>query len=330
MRDFPTPRVVVSRCIEFDAVRWSGQIIRNEHIAKLKNAVEFIPVCPEVEIGLGVPRATLRLVEVDDEVRLMQSETGMDYTAKMKSFASSFLEGLGPVDGFILMGRSPTSGLRGVKIYPRIGKVAAIRKGSGVFAGQVLKRYGHLAVEEEGRLNNSRIREHFLRKLYTLADFRGISGTDDVSDLARFHRNNMLMLKSYNKSELRALTRIVANKDNRPLEVVLRDYEEHLHGALKRAPRCDSTINVLESSMGHFSGRISGDEKDFFMDFVNRYREAQVPLIVPFDILRSWIVRFDDDYLRAQTFFEPYPEELMDIDSIIEACDSRDYWKDVE
>ena len=328
MRDFPTPRVVVSRCIEYDAVRWNAQIIRNEQVAAMKKIMEFIPVCPEVEIGLGVPRATLRLVDAGKGVQLLQSETGMDYTGKMRSFASSFLDGLEHVDGFILMGRSPTSGLRGVKIYPRIGKVAAIRKGTGLFAEQVLNRFSHLAVEEEGRLKNSRIREHFLRKLYMLADFRRISNTDDISDLIRFHTQNKLMLKSYNQSELRKMGRIVANKEGKPIEPLLREYEMHLHQALKRAPRCGSYINVLASSMGYFKDKISEGERDFFLGFVEKYREAKVPLIVPFDILRSWIVRFNDEYLGAQTFFEPYPEELMDIDSIIEACDSRDYWKD--
>jgi len=323
------PRVVISRCIEFDRVRWNAQVIRSDFVRALVNHVDYTTVCPEVEIGLGVPRDTLRLVKQGEELRLMQPVTGLDVTEKMRKFAGEFLDSVGEVDGFILKGRSPTSGLRGVKVYPALRDVAAIERGPGLFGSIVRDRFSHLALEEEGRLKNSRIREHFLRKLYTLARLREISDSEDVNDLIGFHTRSKLLLKAYNQKETRALGRIVANAGEKTLSDDMDEYREHLHRALRRPPRCTSYVNVLTSCMGYFGDGLSKKEKEFFMDTIRRYRDGRIPLIVPVDILKAWIVRFDEGYLKQQTFFEPYPEALLDVDSITEACGGRDYWKDV-
>ena len=182
---------------------------------------------------------------------------------------------------------------------------------------------------EEGRLKNNRIREHFLRKLYTLTRLREINDSDDVNDLIGFHTRNKLLLKAYNQKETKALGRIVANAGDKTLSDDMDEYREHLHRALRRPPRCTSYVNVLTSCMGYFGDGLSKKEKEFFMDTIRRYRDGKIPLIVPVDILKAWIVRFDEGYLKQQTFFEPYPEALLDVDSITEACGGRDYWKDV-
>lgn len=327
--EYPRPKVVVSRCIEFDSVRWNGQIVRSEFVRKLIPHVDTVTVCPEVEIGLGVPRDTLRVVRVGEELQIMQPASGRDYTEEMLSFTEDFLGNLGEVDGFILKGRSPTSGLMGVKIYPAVRDAPAMGRGAGVFGGEVKRRFGHLALEEEGRLNNSRIREHFLRKLYTLARFRHVKPSDEVKDLVRFHTENKLLLKSYNQKEMRAMGRLVANQEKLHMRELVNGYEERLHRALARAPRCPSYINVLMNSMGYFSEELTGGEKAFFLDLLEKYREGRAPLIAPIDIMRSWIIRFEEDYLQRQTFFQPYPEELLDVDSIVEACGARDYWKEI-
>jgi uncharacterized protein YbbK (DUF523 family) len=172
LRNFPKPIVVVSRCITFEPVRWDGGIIASEFVEKLKPYVSFAPVCPEVEIGLGVPRDPVRIVLVNGEQRLLQSSTGLDFTEKMKSFAESFLGSLGEVDGFILKSGSPSSGFRNVKIYPTMEKSASVSRGPGFFGGAVLEKVQYIAIEDERRLLNPRIKEHFLTKLFTLASFR--------------------------------------------------------------------------------------------------------------------------------------------------------------
>ena len=323
------PRVVISRCIEFENVRWNAQIIRSEFVEALIPHVEEFTVCPEVGIGLGVPRETLRLVDKGDGVRLMQPATGEDLTDRMTTFLDDFIAGLPEVDGFILKSRSPTSGLRRVKIYPSLGKVAHIRRGPGLFGGIVRERFGHLALEDEGRLRNGRIREHFLRKLYTLARFREARERGGFGDLLEFHIENKLLLKAYRERDMRGMGRIVANEGRLPPGVLFGEYEPLLHSALRRPPRCGTYINALMNSLGYFSKNLTGAERQFFLNSLQRYKEGKVPLVVPVDIMRSWIVRFGEEYLARQAFFNPYPEELMDVEAIVEACGGRDYWEDV-
>lgn len=322
------PRVVVSRCIEFEPVRYNGQMMRSEFVRALLPHVEPITVCPEVDIGLGVPRQTLRLVKRKDEKRLYQPETGLDLTERMLAFAEGFMGSLPPVDGFIMKSGSPSSGVRNVKVYGSVKPSPVVERSSGLFGGLVRERFGHLAVEDDRRLDNARIREHFLRKLFTLARFRGASGSGAMRDIVEFHTVNKLLLKTYNQKEMRVLGRIVANQEGRPAEEVFQLYGEHLYAALRRAPRCTSYVNTIMNSMGYFSRELSGAEKRFLLDRLDDYREGRAPLVAPLDILRSWIVRFGEPYLGRQTFFNPYPEELVDVDSIVEACGSRDYWED--
>ena len=318
---------MISRCIEFDHVRYNGQIISSDFVKGLLPHIDAVPVCPEVEIGLGVPRDSLRLVKQDEGVRLLQPATKMDYTEKMHEFTDQFFSGLGEVDGFILRSGSPSSGLTRVKIYASIEKSPTVGRGSGLFAGKVKERYGHLAVEEDLRLKHSRIREHFLRKLYTLASFRDAKKASMMGSLVDFHTRNKVQLKAYNETEMRKLGNIVANHEKRSIEAVLADYETHLYLALQRAPNCRTYTNVLKNSLGYFSHDLSSEEKKFFLERLQNYRDGKTPLIVPVDIMKSWIIRTNKEYLADQTFFNPYPEELLDIDSIIEACGDRDYWK---
>jgi uncharacterized protein YbgA (DUF1722 family)/uncharacterized protein YbbK (DUF523 family) len=322
------PKVVISRCIEYESVRWNAQIIRSEFVEALIPHIEAITVCPEVGIGLGVPRETLRLVKIGDEARLLQPRTEEDYTERILEFIDEFLSDLPEVDGYILKSRSPTSGLRGVKIYPSIGKVPHIERGSGIFGGVVRERFGHLALEDEGRLRNGRIREHFLRKLYTLARFREARSRGTFQSLLSFHTENKLLLKAYREKNVREMGRIVANKEQLPPASLFDAYGSLLYSALRRPPRCGTYVNVLMNSLGYFSKKITGGENQFFLDSLNKYRDGKIPLIVPVDIMRSWIVRFDEEYLAQQSFFNPYPNELLDVNSIVKACGGRDYWED--
>jgi len=328
LREFVKPRVVISKCIEFENVRWDGQIISSDFVKKLMPHVEFVPVCPEVEIGLGVPRYPIRIVLLNGELRLIQPATNLDLTEKMRSFVYSFLDSLQEVDGFILKSRSPTSAIRDAKIYPSTEKkVAPISKGPGFFAAIVLERFPHLAIEDEGRLRNPRIKEHFLKKLFTLASFREVKTSNSPGNLVRFHSENKLLFKTYDQKETRNLGRIVANQQRKAFDEMVVDYEQHLSKALKRAPKCGSTINVMMKAMGYFSDKLSKREKSFFLDSLEKYRAAELPLSVNTSILKSWIIRFKEDYLLNQTFFEPYPEELADIDAMTIYCDGKDYWK---
>jgi len=171
MKAFPKPNVIVSKCLGFEACRYNGQVIRDDFVRKLEKHVNYIPVCPEVEIGLGVPRFPVRIVR-SGPTRLIQPSTNRDLTGLMNEFSERFLAGLRDVNGFILKHRSPSCGVKDVRIYPSAEKSAPLGTGPGFFGGNVQERFPGLAIEDEGRLKSYTIREHFLTKLFTLTSLR--------------------------------------------------------------------------------------------------------------------------------------------------------------
>jgi len=327
LREFPKPAIVVSKCITFEPVRWNGGIIASEFVEKLKPYVSFVPDCPEVEIGLGVPRDPVRIVLVNGENRLLQPSTGLDFTDKMKSFAETFLKSLKEVDGFILKSGSPSSGFKNVKIYPKIEKSSSIARGPGFFGKAVLESFPYLAIEDERRLLNPRIKEHFLTKLFAFASFRRVKRSGTIGELVRFHSENKYLLTAYNQKELRVLGRIVANQENKPINELINSYEAHLYNAFKRSPSVGANVNVMMKIMGYFSHQLSKDEKSFFLSSLEKYKAGRLPLSASLNVLKVWITRFKEEYLMNQTFLEPYPEQLAEVDTIIADNEGKDYWK---
>ena len=174
MRLFPRPKIVISKCIEFDHCRYDGSLIPSDFVKALMTHVDFTPVCAEMEIGLGVPRSSIRVVSENDEIRLVQPITGLDVTEKMGSFSTLFLDSLSGIDGFILKFRSPSCGIKDIRVYSGSGKSHTISKTAGFFGGAVVKTFPCLAIEDEGRPRNFNIMEHFLTKLYALSGLRKV------------------------------------------------------------------------------------------------------------------------------------------------------------
>jgi uncharacterized protein YbgA (DUF1722 family)/uncharacterized protein YbbK (DUF523 family) len=328
MREFTRPKVVVSKCLEFDHCRYNGDMIRSPIVAKLKDYVDFLPVCAEMEIGLGVPRKPVRIVLDNGEYRLVQPASGKDVTEDMKTFCTNFLNSLGNVDGFILKFRSPSCGIKDVKVYPAAIKSGAVEKTSGFFGGEVLRRYPSLPIEDEGRLRNSRIKEHFMTKLFTLASFRKVKSEGSMKDLIKFHTENKYLFMAYNQAELQTMGSIVANRANKPFNELISEYETHLYNLFSQPAKYTSSINVLMHAFGHFSDQLSSKEKALFFDWIDKYREGKTSICPAINTIRSWIVRFEDQYLLQQTFFEPYPEDLLEVDPI-ESHLRDDLWKGI-
>ncbi len=326
MKDIVKPVVVSSKCVEFEHCRYNGNIISSDIVKELNNYVKFIPVCPEVEIGLGVPRDPIRIIKQNDSLRLMQSATGLDVTEKMNSFADDFLSSLEHVDGFILKYKSPSCGTKNTPYLASTHKGAAkLGKGAGLFGKAVIKNYPMLPVENEGRLYNFRIREYFLTKLYTIARFRKVKNSGKMHQLVQFQTENKFLLMAYNQSEMRKMGRIVANADKKPFDDVMKEYENHLFNIFAQPPKYTSNINVLMHMLGYFSEELTHEEKAYFLDELEKYRAGWIPLFVMTRLLRTWIVRFDQSYLQSQLFFEPFPEELMIFD-LKDSWRGRNYW----
>jgi len=300
-------------CFGFDACRYNGAMIPNNFVQKLEPFVKFVPICPEVEIGLGTPRDIIRVVEKNGEKFLLQPTTGKELSKQMYKFAERFLSSLDSVDGFILKSRSPSCGIKDAKVFRDAHGPMPIGKGPGLFAEKVLEKYPGVALEDEERLRNYNIKEHFLTKLYTLARFREVKKKNTVRALVDFHSENKFIFMSYNQRGIRALGRIAANENKLPIEDVIPKYEKHLQDALSKNPRRSSHINTLMHGIDYFSKKLTSKEKTYFLALLESYRSAKIPLSAVLTVLEGWIVKYDEEYLARQTFFEPYPRELMDI-----------------
>ena len=318
------PRVVCSRCLGFDHCRYNGQMIRNQVVEALKPYVDFLTPCPEVEMGLGVPRRPIRIILKDSRKELYQPATEEHWTDAMLEYTESFFSGLGPVDGFLMKSRSPSCGILDVKFYTSEEKPGTAGRGAGMFGERVLKDYSSLAVEDDGRLHNPKIRDHFFTKLFTLASFREVEENGDASDLVRFHSRNKLLLMSYDQSEMRRMGRTVASQKETGLKTAKKEYRRHLEKAMHRGRTYRNNINTLQHAFGYVSDSLSGEERAFFLDNLEMYREARTPLKTCMDLIKSWILRFDVEYLADQTFFQPYPEDLNEK---FDTYRMKDYWK---
>jgi uncharacterized protein YbgA (DUF1722 family) len=218
------------------------------------------------------------------------------------------------MDGFILKDRSPSCGVKDVKIYPSHGKVQALpEKGAGLFAKAVMERYAHLAVENEGRLLNFRLREHFLMGIFTRAAFRAAKRKGDMGSLVEFHASNKLLFLACNQSVMRILGGITAHHKKNSMPQVYSDYERHLHRLLSSVPRRGSHVNVLMHAMGYFSKIIDSRQKAWILDMFELYRNGKRPLSACQTALGSLILQHDIEYLGKQTYFSPYPLELMEL-----------------
>ncbi|MBM7659612.1 uncharacterized protein YbgA (DUF1722 family)/uncharacterized protein YbbK (DUF523 family) [Bacillus mesophilus] len=314
MSKFVKPIVVVSKCLEFEKCRYNGDVIHDPVIKRLQPFVHFIPVCPEVGIGLGVPRDTIRLVEENGEITLVQPSTKEDLTEKMNEFSSAFIKHLEQVDGCIMKSRSPTCGMKDVKVYSGVEKSPVVGKSSGLFAQELINHDPFIVMEEEGRLNNFLIREHFFIKLFTVSTFkRVIAKRNPFQELLLFHSHNKYLFMAYNQTVQKELGRVIASHKQRDLKELFSLYEQLLHRLFARRPRDQSHINVCQHIMGYFKKDLSQKEKEYFQEVLEKYRSKKLPLSSITSILKSWVVRFENNYLLSQTYFEPYPEELIEI-----------------
>jgi uncharacterized protein YbgA (DUF1722 family)/uncharacterized protein YbbK (DUF523 family) len=287
--------------------------------------VNFITTCPESELGLGTPRDPVRIVKKDDNLQLIQSKTERILTSEMDNFSLNFLNSINEIDGFILKSKSPSCGLFQTKYFHSMMKGAAVlERGPGFFGKKVLKKFPNLAIETEGRLNNFRIREHWLTKLYVIALFHKLKTNNSMHELVNFHTQNKFIFMAYNQIGMRDMGKIVANPGKGSFQEIINKYETKLFEVLNNTPKYTSNINVLMHALGYFSKNLKSEEKAFFLGELEKYRSGWIPLFSINKLIKSWIVRFNQEYLMDQRFFHPYPEELMTFD-LVKTWRGRDF-----
>jgi len=302
-----TIRLGVSACLLGRPVRYDGGHKLDQFlVGELGRFVEYVPVCPEVEAGLGVPREAMRLVGDAEQPRLVAVRTGEDRTALMSDWAQRRVLELEAEDlcGFIFKKDSPSSGLMRVKVYAESGM--PIRRGVGMFARAFVEHFPALPVEEEGRLNDADIRENFIERVFTLKRWRDqVVRKPSRGALVRFHSTHKLLLMAHSNEHYRATGRLVAEAKAHEQRELLGGYQALLLNALALRATPRKHVNVLHHIMGYFKRDLTADEKQELLEVIEAYRAGLVPLIVPITLLNHYVRRFEQPYLAEQYYLHP-------------------------
>lgn len=260
-----------------------------------------------------MPRPPIRLCEENGRIEVWQRATSRTVTTALREAAHRLLQDVDRYDGAILKGRSPSCGLHDVKIYRGIEQPQFLRRDSGVFGSLVTTHLGHKAVEDEQRLTNFILREHFLIKLYVWARFRALAAQPRMGDLVAFHAAHKLLFLACNQSRFRVCGAIVANHGRYPADEVCRCYEQELRHILSRPFRRSSMVNTLHHAYGWIAERLSPGEKEYIVDCIEEYRDERIPLQAVTRLIELQAVRFHHEYLLGQVLLRPYPQELVDL-----------------
>ena len=307
-------RIGVSACLVGQAVRFDGGHKRDDFLSGiLGKFVEFVAVCPEVEIGLGVPRESLRLVRDESgATRMVASRSGADLTGTMASYAERRAAALERADlsGYVLKKDSPSCGMERVRVYGRAGMPA--RDGRGLFADALMRRLPNLPVEEEGRLNDPGLRENFIERVFAYHRLRALFASRwTVGALVNFHTAHKLTLMAHSPSAYAALGRLVADSKRAARAELRERYAAEFMAALSKLATPARHVNVMQHISGYLRDRCDVDSRRELTETIEEYRRATVPLIVPLTLIRHWARRLDIAYLKGQTYLEPHPRELM-------------------
>lgn len=306
-------RLGVSSCLMGQEVRYNGGHARNAFVVEtLGQWFDWVPVCPEVEIGMGTPRPTVRLEAVGDDLRLVCPSTREDFTRPMTAYAKKRVRELKDVDldGYVLKSRSPSCGMERVKVYGNAN--VNRRNGVGVFAGVLTERWPTLPVEEEGRLNDVRIRENFIERVFCRNRWRSlVAGGLTRRRLIAFHTAHKLLLRAHNEAGYHRLGRLVASAGQVRDRELFAAYEKEFHGVMRTKATVKKHRNVLQHALGYLKRELEPRDKSEILRAIDDYAAGLLPLVVPVTLLRFNIRKYDIDYLAGQLYFEPHPKELM-------------------
>lgn len=306
-------KVGISSCLLGNRVRYDGGHKLDRYLTEtLGRYVDWIPVCPEVEYGLSTPREAMRLVGGPEDYRLVTSKTGIDHTDGMRAWAKRRLSDLATMglSGFVFKSKSPSSGLRGVKVYGTQG--AAGRTGTGIFAKAFTEKFPLMPVEDDGRLHDPGLRENFVERLFVFHRWQGLMEKGkSLAGLVEFHADHKLLILSHSTQHYAELGRLVARGHGMEAEQLHADYVSLLMKGLMRLATPKKNSNVLQHIEGYFKKQLSSDEKQELLEVIDQYRLGLIPLIVPIVLLKHYVRKYGAPYLRRQHYLNPHPIELM-------------------
>ena len=303
----------ISACLIGENVRYDGGHKLDRFLTEtLGQYVEYVPVCPEVECGLPVPREPMRLEGDSDSPRLVTTHSKQDMTDRMVTWAQkrvAELEGEG-LCGFIFKSNSPSSGMERVRVYNEKGM--PVKEGVGIFAKIFMNHFPLLPVEDEGRLHDPGLRENFIERVFTLIRWRELlEEKESRGNVVDFHTKHKLLILSHSQKHYQAMGKLVAQAKDLPLKELYRQYQTLLMESLELKTTARKNGNVLMDVMSYFKEQLSSDEKQELLEVIDHYREGHIPLIVPITLISHYVRKYDQPYLKQQFYLNPHPLELQ-------------------
>jgi uncharacterized protein YbgA (DUF1722 family)/uncharacterized protein YbbK (DUF523 family) len=310
----PPVRIGISSCLLGERVRFDGNHKRDVFLVEVFGRhVTWVPVCPEVEMGLGVPRETMRLEQHGHAIRLVTPKTGADHTDRLRTFAAERLAALSQehLCGYILKKDSPSCGMERVRLYPSNG--VPNRSGQGLFATALMQRFPHLPVEEEGRMQDPRLRENFVTRVFAYQRWGQMAAQKITrAGLLRFHAQHKFLLVAHSQVGTRRVGRILAHPEQFADEQAwAAAYLNGFTEVMRRPPTRRGHTNVLQHLAGYVSDHLDRDGREELTEMIDQYRRGFLPLIVPVTLIRHYVRKFQVPYVLDQVYLSPHPHEMM-------------------
>lgn len=300
------PKIVVSECLYGTKCRYDGQGYNDKVIQSLKDYLDIQTVCPELAIGLSIPREPIRIEmnKENEEYRLIDYNSKNDYTNQMTEFSEEFINGLDDIDGFILKSRSPTCGLKDAKVYYCGNKCSIRSNENGFFSQKIIDKYDYLPIENEGRLKNYNIRDNFFTRIFFINNLK------NNKNIIEFHKNNLLLLKSYDEESTNEVSDIL--NENR-MEDQVHQYKEKVLNIVSNQRKKENKLSIIIKVFEKYKNMLNEEEINMFNGLIESYENQRIPFSTLEVVIKMYATRFKDKDILNQTFFYPYPENLINI-----------------
>ena len=300
------PKIVVSECLYGTKCRYDSQGYNDKVIQSLKDYVDIQTVCPELAIGLSIPREPIRIEmnKENEEYRLIDYNSKNDYTNQMTEFSEEFINGLDDIDGFILKSRSPTCGLKDAKVYYCGNKCSIRSNENGFFSQKIIDKYDYLPIENEGRLKNYNIRYNFFTRIFFINNLK------NNKNIIEFHKNNLLLLKSYDEESTNEVSDIL--NENR-MEDQVHQYKEKVLNIVSNQRKKENKLSIIIKVFEKYKNMLNEEEINMFNGLIESYENQRIPFSTLEVVIKMYATRFKDKDILNQTFFYPYPENLINI-----------------
>ena len=304
--------IAISSCLLGNKVRFDGGHKQSKYcLNTLSDWFDYQPICPEMGIGMPSPRPPIRLVEKGDEIRVVEvDDNTVDVTDELRMFARDKLPDLDSISGYIVIRNSPSCGMERVKVYHENGNPAG-KSSRGAYIDEIMKQRPELPVEEEGRLQDPKLRENFITRVFAYKDFQeAVKSEPTIDHLVKFHSRYKYLVMAHSYEDYKTLGRLVANNDGLPVDELISKYEQGLMITLKRIANAKSHSNVLYHIMGYLKEELNTEAKQELVTVIEQYRKGMVTLIAPVTLINHYINQFGNDYIANQAYLNPHPIEL--------------------